>query len=151
MPSYSVTISRGHIDDERKAALAKAITRVHGEITGTPFYMAQVIINEIEPDCYFLGGEPLEGDQVFVHGSTRQGRSLQTKVELIERLTDEVAAATGFDRGSVWVYISEMPARQMVEFGRILPEPGQEVAWNDAWSPADKAHFASIGMSAVRH
>src|SRR5260370_35946393 len=96
MPSYSVTISRGHIDDERKAALAKAITRVHGEITGTPFYMAQVIINEIEPDCYFLGGEPLEGDQILVHGSTRQGRTLQTKGQLIERLTAQRAPATEF-------------------------------------------------------
>jgi phenylpyruvate tautomerase PptA (4-oxalocrotonate tautomerase family) len=151
MPSYSVTISRGNIAGEQKATIAKAITRVHGEVTGTPFYMAQVIIKEIEPDCYFLGGKPLEGNQVFVHGSTRQGRSRQTKDELIKRLTSEVAAAMGFDPGSVWVYISEMPARQMVEFGRVLPEPGHEIAWNDAWSPADKARFSSLGMSAVRH
>jgi phenylpyruvate tautomerase PptA (4-oxalocrotonate tautomerase family) len=151
MPSYSVTIRNGDLDDEQKAAIARAITRAHGGVTGTPSYMAQVVFNEIEPHCYFLGGERLKERQIFVHGFTRLGRTRQTKDELIARLTSEVAAAAGSGGGSVWVYISEMPARQMVEFGRVLPAPGDEIAWNDAWSPSEKAHFATIGMSAVRH
>jgi phenylpyruvate tautomerase PptA (4-oxalocrotonate tautomerase family) len=151
MPSYSVTIRTGDLDDEQKAAIARAITRVHGEVTGTPFYMAQVVFNDIEPHCYFLGGERLEERQIFVYGFTRLGRTRRTKDELIARLASEVAAAAGSGGGSVWVYISEMPARHMVEFGRVLPEPGDEIAWNDEWSPSEKAHFATIGMSAVRH
>lgn len=145
MPRYSVTVCNGDL------TVAQAITRVHGEVTGTPFYMAQVLINEIEPDCYFLGGENLDGDQIFVHGSTREGRTRETKAQLIERLTAEVAQAAGFDPSCVWVYISKMPARQMIEFGRILPEPGEEAAWNDAWSAADKAHLATVGITRARH
>src|SRR5258708_4341436 len=151
MPTYSVTIRTGDLDDEQKAAIARAITRVLGEVTGTPFYMAQVVLNEIEPHRYFLGGERLEQRQMFVHGFTRLGRTRRTKDELIARLAPEVAAAAGSGGGSVWVYISEMPARQMVEFGRVLPEPGDEIAWNDEWSPSEKAHSATIGMSAARH
>lgn len=151
MPSYTVTVRNGDLDDERKAAIARAITRVHGEVTGTPFYMAQVFFNEIEPHCYYLGGERLEEKQIFVHGFTRLGRTRLTKDQLIARLASDVAAAAGSGVSAVWIYISEMSARQMVEFGRVLPEPGGEIAWNDAWSPSEKARFSSIRMSGVPH
>jgi phenylpyruvate tautomerase PptA (4-oxalocrotonate tautomerase family) len=151
MPSYSVTVRNGDLSEGRKVAVAQAITRVHGEVTDTPFYMAQVLINEIAPDCYFLGGATLDGDQIFVHGSTREGRTRETKDLLIERLTEDVATAAGVDRRHVWVYIAEMPARQTIDFSRVLPAPGEEAAWNDAWSAEDKAHFSTVGMSSARH
>jgi hypothetical protein len=29
----------------------------------------------------------------------------------------------------VWVYLNELAHNDMVEFGRVLPEPGDEQAW----------------------
>jgi hypothetical protein len=45
----------------------------------------------------------------------------------------------------VWVYVGELPARQMIEFGHLLPEPGDEPAWTAALSAADREFMQSIG------
>jgi hypothetical protein len=45
------------------------------------------------------------------------------------------------DRLAVWVYLSEIPAAAMVEFGHVLPEAGQEAAWTEALPAADREHM----------
>jgi hypothetical protein len=45
----------------------------------------------------------------------------------------------------VWVYVTEIPARQMAEYGHILPEPGDEKAWLDGLPAEDRAHLHSVG------
>ena len=46
---------------------------------------------------------------------------------------------------SVWVYVGELPARQMIEFGHLLPEAGDEPAWTAALPAADREFMQSIG------
>lgn len=45
------------------------------------------------------------------------------------RIVDEVASIAGVSKESVWVYISDIPGTSVVEFGQILPPPGEEDAW----------------------
>ena len=73
MPTYTVTSVEGTLDAPRRAKIAAAITRIHSETTGAPTYFAQVIFTEVAPDCYFVGGSPLKGQQVFVNGQIRVG------------------------------------------------------------------------------
>ena len=49
---------------------------------------------------------------------------------------------------SVWVYITDLAPRQMVEFGHVLPEAGDEAQWAAALPEADRAHMQSF---APRH
>ena len=35
----------------------------------------------------------------------------------------------------VWVYLNNLEAYDMAEFGQILPEPGKEQEWFEALSP----------------
>jgi hypothetical protein len=46
---------------------------------------------------------------------------------------------------SVWVYVGELPARQMIEFGHLLPEAGDEPVWTAALPAADREFMQSIG------
>jgi hypothetical protein len=46
---------------------------------------------------------------------------------------------------SVWIYVGELPARQMIEFGHLLPEAGDEPAWTAALPAADREFMQSIG------
>jgi hypothetical protein len=46
---------------------------------------------------------------------------------------------------SVWVYVAELPPRQMIEFGHLLPEAGDEPAWTAALSAEDREFMQSIG------
>jgi phenylpyruvate tautomerase PptA (4-oxalocrotonate tautomerase family) len=146
MPNYIVTFLEGRLSASQKSQIAEAIARAHGDETGAPYYFAQVTLNEVEPGNYFLGGTPLDSDQIFVHGFIRDGRPTAMKDALIARLTSDVALASQMKTNSLWVYLSEIPPNQMVEFGRVLPLHGKEAEWSAALPEAEKARLESIGI-----
>jgi 4-oxalocrotonate tautomerase family enzyme len=145
MPTYTVTVLRGQLGASQKTKIAQGITRVHSETTGAPHYFAQVIFNEVDEGNYFVGGSPLSHRQVFVHGQIRAGRPAENKSALICSMLDAVAEAASVPRTSVWIYIVDLQARQMVEFGHVLPEPGDEPAWAAALPQSDREMMQAIG------
>ena len=144
MPTYTVTTPEGCLTGDQRAAIAREITRVHAETTGAPAYFAQVIFNEVAPGKYFIGGLPLGDKQVFVNGQIRAGRTTAAKDALIAQMLASVADAAGLPANHVWIYITDLIPRQMVEFGNVLPEPGDEAKWTDALLAADRAHMESF-------
>ncbi|WP_279608893.1 hypothetical protein [Burkholderia gladioli] len=44
------------------------------------------------------------------------------------------------------MYIADVPPSQMVEYGRVLPEPGEEANWLQAMPDEDRAHLVGIGQ-----
>lgn len=44
------------------------------------------------------------------------------------------------------VYVTEIPARQMAEYGHVLPEPGDEQMWLDGLPAEDRAYMQGVGM-----
>ena len=144
MPTYTVTTPEGCLTADRRAAIAREITRVHSETTGAPTYFAQVIFNEVAPGRYFVGGQLLHGLQLFVNGQIRAGRSKESKDALIAQMLGAVAKAAGLPANHVWIYITDLIPRQMVEFGNVLPEPGNEAEWTERLAPADRAHMETF-------
>lgn len=144
MPTYTVMSLEGCLDGPKRAKIAAEITRVHSECTGAPAYFAQVIFNDVKPEKYFVGGMPLHGQQLFVNGQIRAGRSAETKDALISQMLAAVAAAAGLPRSNIWIYITDLVPRQMVEFGHVLPESGGEAKWSAALPEADRAHMQSF-------
>jgi phenylpyruvate tautomerase PptA (4-oxalocrotonate tautomerase family) len=146
MPSYIVTCAEGRLTGSQKNQIAETVTRAHGDSTGSPYYFARLTFNEVNPDNCFLGGTQLDGDQIFVHGTIREGRPKAMKDALIARLTADVATASGMKPNCVWVYLSELPPNQMIEFGRPLPLHGKEAEWSASLPEAEKARLETIGM-----
>ncbi len=146
MPSYVVTCVEDQLNGSQKSQIAEAITRAHGDSTGAPYYFAQVTYNEVKKGNYFLGGAPLEGEHIFVHGTIRDGRPTEVKDTLMARLTTDVATAAKMKSSCVWVYISELPPGQMVEFGRVLPLHGMEAEWSASLPESEKMRLERIGI-----
>ncbi len=73
--------------------------------------------------------------------------SPEIKHRMLVQMTAALSEAAGLPPTGIWIYISELPAQQMVEFGHILPEPGQEQAWNEALPAQDRDFMAKIGRS----
>lgn len=144
MPTYTCTAGEGLLDRQQKSSIADAITKAHSEITGAPSYFAQVIFQEVPEGDHFIGGRALEHDQVFVYGRIRAGRSAVDRSTLIRRITDEVSNLAKLPTFSVWVYLLELPAAAMVEFGHVLPEPGNEPDWNDELPSKDRERMEAI-------
>jgi phenylpyruvate tautomerase PptA (4-oxalocrotonate tautomerase family) len=95
MPTYRCTTPQGLLDAERKASIAREITRIHNAITGAATFFAQVIFDEVPIGNYFVGGAPLQGKQIFVNGQIRAGRSALDLQRLLKDLVAGVTAASG--------------------------------------------------------
>ncbi|MCD2197590.1 tautomerase family protein [Actinomycetospora endophytica] len=131
MPNYAIHLRTESSTAAARADLARRISAVHARATAAPPSFVQVIVHPIVGE-HFIAGEPVDPRAVFVHGHIRAGRTAEAKHELIVGLRDAVVAALGVPDDLVWVYVSEIPAEQMVEFGRVLPAPGQEAEWQAA-------------------
>lgn len=134
MPTYTVTSANLVLTTPQEADIAVAITHSHHENTGAPAYFAQVFFSAIGSGKHYIGGKPYGTRHLFVHGLIRSGRSLDVKASLTRDIAARAATIAGIGPEDIWVYIQDIPATQMVEFGRTLPEPGAEEAWRDAMS-----------------
>jgi len=146
MPTYFCTSANGRLTSEQKKKIASEITRIHAEVTGAPSFFAQVIFNEVKAGDWFMGGVALKHEQIFVYGHIRAGRAAVDKTRMIKLMAEAVAAAAQVESTrAVWVYVNELPPRQMIEFGHVLPEPGDEPAWTAALPEEDRAYMQKIG------
>lgn len=145
MPTYVVTAPQGRLSQDQKNKIAAEITGIHCSIASAPAYFAQVIFKDVPTGNYFVGGKPLQGtDHVFVHGQIRAGRDLSTKGELILTIMKAVAKAAEVPSYCVQVYIVDVPAKQIAEYGQLLPNPGEEAAWWDAVPPELKVRMEAL-------
>ncbi|HEX4510069.1 MAG TPA: tautomerase family protein [Burkholderiaceae bacterium] len=145
MPTYSVFAPAGQLTPTRKSAIAREVTRAHSEVTGAQAFFAQVVFHELQPGSWFVGGKPLEGNQVYLCGHVRGGRPAEMKRRLVLRLRDVLVDCAEVKRTEVWVYLVELPPAHMVEFGHVLPEPGAESAWLDDMPAEDRAMLEALG------
>jgi phenylpyruvate tautomerase PptA (4-oxalocrotonate tautomerase family) len=145
MPTYTVTSANLALTARQEADIAAAITRSHHEATGAPAFFAQVIFNEIAGGKHYIGGKAYPVPHLFVHGLIRAGRSAHAKAALIKDIAAKVQTIAGIAPEDIWVYVQDIPATQMVEFGRVLPEPGAEEAWRKAMSVRKLEDLKNIG------
>lgn len=146
MPTYICTAPAGRLSAEQKARVAAEITRIHNEVTGAATFFAQVIINEVPAGNYFIGGKPLREDQIFINGQIRAGRSAVDRARLLRGLHGCVAAAASAEATSVWVYLTDLPPRDMIEYGHVLPEPGSENEWLNGLPAKDRERMTKAGQ-----
>jgi phenylpyruvate tautomerase PptA (4-oxalocrotonate tautomerase family) len=129
MPTYVVTAVAGRLSQQQKGDLASSITKIHCTLTGAPAYFAQVIFNDVQEGNYFIAGKPLSEDIVFIHGQIRAGRELEIKQKIILEMLETTATIAGMDKSNIQIYIADLPARQIAEWGKILPDPDEEADW----------------------
>ena len=144
MPTYVVSAQANRLTQQMKQDIASRITESHSGATGAQGFFAQVIFREAAEGDHFLGGRPLRADHVYVHGHIRAGRTVDQKRLLLDAIVDVVANAAAMERRYVWAYLSELPPSQMVEYGKVLPEPGSETEWLESLPAEDRAYVLGI-------
>lgn len=128
MPTYAFTTAR-ELSAAQRAALVESVTTIHQVEATAPRYFVQVVFHQVEPGSIFIGGEPASPDHVWVRADIRSGRSREQKARMLRRIMQETSAILGISEQAVWVYISDIPAHGVLEFGNVLPEPGGEAQW----------------------
>jgi phenylpyruvate tautomerase PptA (4-oxalocrotonate tautomerase family) len=145
MPTYTVYATRGELSDRQKGAIASGITNTHSRVTGAQGFFAQVVFIEVEAGNWFMGGKKLAARQLFLTGSVRGGRPVEMKNQLVSGLCDLLCEAADFPKSGVWVYLNELPPSHMIEYGYVLPEPGQEAAWLESMPKVDRDFMEAVG------
>jgi len=77
--------------------------------------------------------------QVYVHGLVREGRNIEIKQALMSQMLEEIAKILDITAEDVWIYVQDIPATQMIEFGRFLPAPGEEAEWEKGMTQGKRA------------
>jgi phenylpyruvate tautomerase PptA (4-oxalocrotonate tautomerase family) len=129
MPTYNVYTSNLALTNFQKNKIAAEISQIHEVATGADSFFAQIIFHKIEDNNHFLGSKKVIAKQIFVHGEIREGRSVKIKNKLIISLRDALINFSGVDKEYIWIYLVDLKPEQMIEYGEILPKPGQESIW----------------------
>ena len=144
MPTYTVTNSNFNLSSKQQKNLAEGITKVHNVVTGANTYFAQVIFNKTKKNNHFMGGKKVKEPSIFLLGQIRAGRPKETKNQLISDLRDVITKNSKLDETQVWVYIVDLPPSQMIEYGAVLPESGEEKEWFSGLSEKLKKKLSKI-------
>ena len=128
MPTYAFTTARSLTSDDR-ARIVESVTSIHQQEATAPRYFVQVVFYKVEPGSIFIGGEAAPPDHVWVRADIRAGRSQEQKAEMLQRIMRETSEILAISEQAVWVYISDIPAHGVLEFGNVLPDPGGEAKW----------------------
>ncbi|GJE44991.1 tautomerase family protein [Methylobacterium soli] len=145
MPTYVCSVRPGLLDERQKAEIAEAITRRHHEVTGAPTYFVQIVIDEKATADRYLGGQ-LANDQIWIRADIRAGRTVEQRSGLMLAIMRDVSRIAGVDETTIWVYLCNLEATDMVEYGHVLPAPGQEQTWFDALPVKLQDHLVSLGV-----
>jgi phenylpyruvate tautomerase PptA (4-oxalocrotonate tautomerase family) len=149
MPTYVCSLAERSVDDDQKQAIAKALSRIHSEETGAPSYFVQVVIEEKKPSDRFLGGSRASR-QIWIRGDIRAGRTEAQRNAMMLRMMREVAGITGVREDEIWVYLCNLAPTDMVEYGHVLPRPGEEAAWYEQLPKPLQEYLASLGTTKER-
>ena len=127
MPLYECIVQDGQVAHELRPRIAAEITRIHCDATGAPVEFVQVVFTEAPEGSRFAGGEPSRA--AIIRGQVRAGRGEEVHEEILTGLCDAWTDITGTTERDVMIALTEVPASQILEGGRIMPEPGQEDEW----------------------
>ena len=61
-------------------------------------------------------------------------------------IVQAVSEISGVEESAIWVYLCNLAPDDMVEYGRVLPPPGQEQAWFEALPAELQRYLTSIRM-----
>jgi hypothetical protein len=63
------------------------------------------------------------------------------------KIMQDVARITGITSENIWVYLCNLEPTDMVEYGNVLPPPGQESAWFDSLPAKLQAYLRGLGVT----
>src|SRR5258708_6418435 len=145
MPTYVCYLPRDRFSPDQKRQIVDAITFRHSEATGAPSYFVQVVIEEARADR-FLGGEHTS-DHIWVRGDIRAGRTEEQRTGMITKMMQDISLVTSVRQENVWIYLCNLGPTDMIEYGHVLPAPGQEKAWFESLPVSLRTYLAKLGTT----
>jgi len=125
MPLYTVLIEEGSVSDQIKASIAEEITDIHTAVMKVPRKFVRVIFLSYPRGSGYTGGEQRP---IAALGCTlRTGHTTEEKTNLLMQVWATFQQHTGIATDQLAISLSEIPATNAMEMGKVMQPVGQNV------------------------
>ena len=124
MPLYTAISEDGFVSDERKARIAKEITRIHTTVMKVPDNFVRVVFLSYPKGSGYTGG--VEAPTAALNCVLRRGHTDAEKTEMLKQLWSMLQELTGIPTDQLAISLQEVPSSNAMEMGQIMQEVGHK-------------------------
>jgi len=122
MPLYTAVTEDGFVSDEKKAMIAKEITRIHTTVMKVPKNFVRVIFLSYPKGSGYAAGE--QATTAVLSCVLRSGHTDQDKTDMLKQLWSMFQDVTGVPTAQLALSLQEIPSSNAMEMGQIMQAVG---------------------------
>ena len=122
MPFYTAITEDGFVSDEKKAKIAKEITRIHTTVMKVPSNFVRVIFISYPKGSGYAAGE--QASTAVLSCVLRSGHTDTDKTEMLKQLWSMFQDLTGVPNAQLALSLQEIPSSNAMEMGQIMQAVG---------------------------
>jgi phenylpyruvate tautomerase PptA (4-oxalocrotonate tautomerase family) len=119
MPLYTAITEDGFVSDEKKAKIAKEITRIHTAIMKVPENFVRVVFLSYSKGSGYEAGKA--ASTAALNCVLRSGHTDEDKTEMLKQLWSMFQDVTGIPTDQLAISLQEIPSSNAMEMGQIMP------------------------------
>ncbi len=124
MPLYTAITEDGFVSDEKRAKIAKEITRIHSAVMKVPSNFVRVVFLSYPRGSGFASGEA--ASTAALNCVLRSGHTDAEKTEMLKQLWSMFQDLTGIPTNQLAISLQEIPSSNAMEMGQIMPAVGHQ-------------------------
>ncbi len=124
MPLYTAITEDGFVSDEKKAKIAREITRIHATVMKVPSNFVRVVFLSYSKGSGYTAGEA--ASTAALNCVLRSGHTDAEKTEMLKQLWSMFQDLTGVPTHQLAVSLQEIPSSNAMEMGQIMPAVGHK-------------------------
>src|ERR1700735_2515049 len=122
MPLYTAITEDGFVSDEKKAKIAREITRIHTSVMKVPTNFVRVVFLSYPNGSGFAGGT--EAPTAALNCVLRSGHAVEDKMTMLKQLWAMLQDLTGIPTDQLALSLQEVPSSNAMEMGQIMQAVG---------------------------
>jgi phenylpyruvate tautomerase PptA (4-oxalocrotonate tautomerase family) len=124
MPLYTAITEDGFVSDDKKAKIAKEITRIHTSVMKVPNNFVRVVFLSYPKDSGFAAGE--QASTAALNCVLRSGHTDADKTDMLKQLWSMFQTITGIPTDQLAISLQEISSSNAMEMGQIMPSVGHK-------------------------
>jgi phenylpyruvate tautomerase PptA (4-oxalocrotonate tautomerase family) len=124
MPLYTAITEDGLVSDEKKAKIAREITRIHTAVMKVPTNFVRVVFLSYPRGSGFAAGE--KAPTAALNCVLRSGHTDADKTEMLKQLWSMFQNLTGIPTDQLAISLQEISSSNAMEMGQIMQAVGHK-------------------------
>ena len=124
MPLYTAITEDGLVSDEKKAKIAREITRIHTAVMKVPTNFVRVVFLSYPRGSGFAAGE--KASTAALNCVLRSGHTDEDKTEMLKQLWSMFQKLTRIPTDQLVISLQEIPSSNAMEMGQVMQSVGRK-------------------------